>query len=343
MLLDTWKPTTAMQRYFPACVRSFEGMRYKARRFKFTDEVTAALARLIRDFPNALLDNYQFALPPYPCCYLEFNLRLFLKEHGGRTSADYYGEESLDSTIGYLINNHQVTTLIQGSNPKLAPIVGAFAYTYVEHRPLPGFTPLKFLSGDQPLEGDFATTEDFMLGFLLGTTMVNPRGTLTPERQHDLMLRIRPHFDLHAAKTSSVKHKWGFVHGAMGEARNFMSLLLWLNQPNVSHVVDMPATRGWFNGKPQAYAAHHIVKLRKETTTRTMLRAFAPRRAPRRHEVESFWRNYEKTPGCEHAWPILPDEHGHWHCSKCPQWRTRVRQHERGDAGVGFVTKEYLA
>lgn len=44
MLLDIWKPS-AIDKVLPACARSFNGMRYKARRFKFTDEVTASLAR----------------------------------------------------------------------------------------------------------------------------------------------------------------------------------------------------------------------------------------------------------------------------------------------------------
>ncbi len=131
--------------------------------------------------------------------------------------------------------------------------------------------------------------------------------------------------------------------GAVGEMRNLLALLLWLNQPAVSRVTDERASRGWFESKPVAYAAHHVVRLRKEVTQRAIVKAFAPRRAPRRHEVSSFWRNFDKTTGCVHAWPILPDEHGHWHCSKCPQWRARVRPHERGDATVGFVTKEYRA
>jgi hypothetical protein len=337
MLLDIWKPS-AIDRIMPACARSFHGMRYKARRFKFTDEVTASLARLIRDFPNALLDNYQFALPPYPCCYLEFNLKLFIEELGGRSSSDAFGSPLTDHTIGYLINDHQITTLIQSSDQRIPPITGAFAYTYVEHRPLPGFAPLKLEGRIAPdLESD--ATEDLQLGFLLGTTLVSPRASLTPERAHDLVLRIRPHIDGGLKITG--KSAYQFVFGAMGEARNFMALLMWLNQPKVSHVTDVAASRGWFDGKPVAYAAHHIVRLRKEVTQRSVVKAFAPRRAPRRHEVEGFWRNYEKTPGCVHNWPILPDEHGHWHCQKCPQWRTRVRQHERGDATVGFVTKEY--
>lgn len=329
MLLDIWEPKP-VDRVLPAATRAFAGMKYRARRFKFTDEVTAALARLIRDFPNALLDNYQFALPPYPCCYLEFDLQLFLKELGARTTGDLpeYQNGPADKTIGYLINDYQVSHLVQGEDGR-APIVGAITYTYVEHRPLPGFLPFKFEGGD-----------NYLLGFLLGSTLINQRATLTPDRAHDLTLRIRPHFDA-AIREQPAKVAQSLVHGAMGEARNLLALLLWLNQPSVAHIVPMPATRGWYGGKERAYAAHHVVKLRKETTTRTLLRAFAPRRAPRRHEVEAFWRNFEKTPGCVHDWPILPDEHGHWHCRKCPQWRTRVRQHERGDAGVGFVTKEY--
>jgi hypothetical protein len=337
MLLDIWDPRKLNDHIaMPAASRTVAAQRHRARRFKFTDEVTAALARLLRDFPNALLDNYQFALPPYDTCYLEFDLALFLKEMGLPTTSDLaeYQGSIADETIGYLIHDYQVNTLIQGEN-KGAPIVGAITYTYVEHRPVPGCFPLKFDGTPETEHGQ----DDHMLAFLLGSTLTNPRSTLTSERANDLILRVRPHFERTVKKP---KMALSLVQGSVGEARNLMALLLWLNQPKVLHVADAPATRGWFQGKPRAYAAHHIVRLRPEVTYRSIVKAFAPRRAPRRHEVEAFWRNFEKT-ACVHDWPILPDENGHWHCKKCPQWRTRVKQHERGDAGVGFVSKEYRA
>lgn len=338
MLLDEWNPKNDAA-VLPNSSRAFNGMRYKARRFKFTDEVVAALARLIRDFPNALLENYQFALPPYECCYLEYNLKLFLKELGAKTTGDLpeYAGTVGDETLGVLINHGQVNCIVQGDKGG-PPLVTAMCYTMQDHHPPRGFIPVKISRDGAPASDD--VVRDHLLGQLLGSTLINPRASLTPERADDLTWRFRIWIDS-VVTNHRPKVAISMVHGAMGEMRNMLALLLWLAQPKVAHVVDVPASRGWFGGKPIAYAAHHIVKLRKEVTQRSIVKAFAPRRAPRRHEVEGFWRNYEKTPGCIHDWPILPDEEGHWHCQKCPQWRTRVRQHERGDATVGFVTKEY--
>lgn len=331
MLLDIWEPNK--DTFLPASTRFVSANKYRARRFKFTDEVTASIAHLIRDFPNALLDNYQFALPPYPTCYLEFDIELFLDELGAMTTADLmeYRGTIADKTLGYMISDNRINTLVQGTDMGRA-VVGGITYSYVEHRPLPGYSPLK------------GASEDAMLALLLGSTLQNNRSSLTEERVHDLILRVRPHFETTVmVRKDSGKVMQSLFMGAIGEARNFMSLLLWLNQPKVMHIADVPAGRGWFKGKPRAYAAHHIVRLKPEVTYRSIVKAFAPRRAPRRHEVSAFWRNFDKTTGCEHDWPVLPDENGHWHCRKCPQWRTRVRNHERGDAGIGFVTKEYKA
>lgn len=191
--------------------------------------------------------------------------------------------------------------------------------------------------GYVPLE----LNDDAQLVFMLGSTFNNGRASLTPERADDLCRRYRVWMDAKVRKNVKPHRLTSMLQGACGEFRNLLAMLLWINQPAVHTIIDKPAVRGWFNKKPVAYAQHHVVQMRKELNHRAIVKAFAPRRAPRRHEVEAFWRNYDKTPGCIHEWPLFPDERGHFQCQRCPQWRTRVKQHERGDAAIGFVTKEY--
>jgi hypothetical protein len=104
---------------------------------------------------------------------------------------------------------------------------------------------------------------------------------------------------------------------------------------------DVPATRAWFGNKHRAFAQHKVVKLRETYRSKFVKRYFPSVAKRAEHDVEAFWRNFNRNEHCAHEWPIMPDEHGHWHCPHCGQWRTRVREHKRGDSSIGVITKEY--
>jgi hypothetical protein len=128
-----------------------------------------------------------------------------------------------------------------------------------------------------------------------------------------------------------------------GEIRNLIAFLLWINQPHLVETTYVPAARGFHKAKPIAYAAHHVVKLAKGFTRQQAKAHFKARHPPRRHEVRAFWRNRGMTTGCDHKFPLFPNEEEHFICSKCGGKRFRVHAHMRGDAGRGFVTKDYVA
>lgn len=377
MLLDTWDEKNLYDAYRPAVRRFFLRNKYRARRFKFSDEVVTQLAHLIKDFPNALLYNYQFGLPPYPVTYIEFDIGLFLKELGARTTGElpkYVGTPE-DKLVGFMIAHDMIGVMLNADGIP-TPFLGGLVYTFQNHMAPLGFRPVDFsqtqmedgivvgpdsdrligmnrgtpqppmnlsgLSYTDTQQNKTLYGNDAYMGYLLGSTITNERTTLTNEIVNDLMWRWRIWCDAEFMRVLEKQKKVeSVIQCDVGMIRNLMSLLLWLNQPKVHNIVDIPATRGWVKNRKIAYAAHHVVKLREHMSYRSLVKSFAPRRSPRRHEVEAFWRNFEKNTDCFHDWPILPDEKGHFHCRKCKQWRTRVKAYERGDATIGFVTKEY--
>lgn len=337
MLLDLWDPKTD-EKYFPAAVRDMLAGKHLAQRYLFTDEVTVEIAKLVREHPNTLLNNIQFALAPYPVTYLEFNLKLFLKELGTATTALIYGlEAEADETVGFMINKGQVNVIFQGEQ-KGPPHVSPLSYTLVDHRKLEGYAAVA------------PRAEDQFLAIALGSTLIHPETRLTEERSDDIVKRaiiwldaeiagmVVPDFKDFDRARSFAKN---LVMGAMGELRNIWALLLWLNQPEISITERVPARRDWFKFRERAIAAHLVVKVKHRVSYSLVKSIWPAGWHVRQHDVEAFWRNFDRDDTCPHDWPIMPNDKGHWRCTKCAQWRVRVRAHKRGDPKLGIITKEY--
>lgn len=346
MLLDEFDPKHHMNVVLPESTRVVMQAKYKARRYQFDPEVIRAAAMLIKDHPNILLDNFQFALPTYENMYMEVDINEFQEALGAPTTSDILKISERDKIIGYIISDNTIRTILtttENSNPVVAQIV----HTMNDHTPVPGCRPVSGLlhkrmqttETDELIKDELPHLQDstLALAHLLGTTLSNPRANLTQQQADELQRRFQVWVPHGLPKRMFERA----MVGSMGEIRTVLMFLLWLNQPKVVELSHQSATRRWRHARQISYAAHHVVKLKSNLNRKKIIRAFGGARPPRRHEVSAFWRNFEKTSGCIHDWPIFPDEREHYHCSKCSQWRTRVSQHERGDATLGFVTKEY--
>lgn len=333
MLIDEldWKLSS---RHAPVATRAFQENKFRARRYMFTDDVVTKIAELLRDYPDALLNNYQFALPPYPHLYMEYNIDLFLQTLGTRRPSGQIDGPGRDVQLGFLIaNGHQAHVVCKAvDDPQV--ICTPVAYSlHNDHRMPNGMIDLPARN-----EADVASR----MQHLFGTTLNNTNATWNPGRISDINARFRSWTE--RALVTEVRGDASKVQqiltGSAGELRTMLMMLLWINQPKLFVLSSRPASRQWVGNKKIAYAAHNVVHLNSTVTKRSLVQTFSERRGPRRHEVAAFWRNHNKT-HCEHDWPLFPDEDGHFHCKKCPQWRVRVKQHERGDATIGFVTKHY--
>jgi len=128
-----------------------------------------------------------------------------------------------------------------------------------------------------------------------------------------------------------------------GIMATFICAMLMLNQPSVHEIVRVEASRGMVRGKVVPYRAHNTVALKLGTKPRTIKDWLTGERgSPRRHEVRGHWVNFRKTTGCEHEFTELePFDNTRHECCKCGQRRSWKPHFERGDAGKGFVTKDY--
>lgn len=64
----------------------------------------------------------------------------------------------------------------------------------------------------------------------------------------------------------------------------------------------------------------------------------------RAHMVREHWRTYTEHPSCKpqhHSW-VYNEDMSHRTCSNCPAVSTKIKSHQRGDASLGWVQKEYV-
>lgn len=350
MLLDIWNPRED-EGMFPNVTRFMVENRYKATRYAISDEVTVAIADMVRDHPNGLIDNIQFALPKFETTYVEFDLALFLQRLGSRTTTSLYPNSEADKTLGFMVHKNAVATIVQGARLGPPRVVSSL-YTLVDHAPPRGFIAVRIERG---LGEEVQTCKE--LALTLGSTLINPKTKLSLERADDIVRRVSrwcdagfarhvkytqdgEKFYVNAAKGNPIIQA---MTGSTGDIRNLWALLLWLNQSRVTYTDEVASQRQFVGGKPRAFASHKVLKLRETYKAKTISRYFSMAAFVKRaqHEVGQFFRHFDKDPTCEHEWPIMPDDRGHWHCRKCTEWMTIVREHKRGDPSVGVLTKEY--
>jgi hypothetical protein len=60
----------------------------RAKPFLFSNKASTLMGKFAYQCTDLLLQNRQFAIPPYDCMYLEFNYDLFLREAPERSVPD---------------------------------------------------------------------------------------------------------------------------------------------------------------------------------------------------------------------------------------------------------------
>ena len=332
MLIDYHSRYAAVaNRLCPSITKTLGTYRYTAQRFRFSDEVVRSVAQLTKDYPHLLMRNYQFAVPPYPTTYIEYNVRVWAEEMG----KSYYKvqDETSDQWVSYLIHDSISYTLsaVKYENPFPSPFAFGLTHGVVGPRPL----------GILRIEGDYGGhAETAMASLCLGATFFADGNGVTDEIVADISNRISVWIDL-GLRTVSQANISKLISQSRGEVRNIWALLLWINQPQHMIFDDVPAQRFMIGNKSIASPRHRLVRLRPKVTVHQMNRVMQLRMKPGLHDVRQFWRNFDKSDNCDHDWPMLPDEFGQFHCQRCSQWRVRVKEHKRGDPSRPVIRRGY--
>ena len=299
----------------PHVTRQVRALAPRARAFIFDEAASRMVGTFIRDCPDILVDQMQFARQPYDVTYIEVDIDALYQAMGRRTFQS--GEK--DWRIGYLAHGGTIYTLTNSRERPQAALAPTCTLDY-EYRP----------SADDPLSDDSRV--------LLGSTWHD----LNPDQRNAFAQRFNVGYL--AEERAREKALEIMLPAIAGEARVYVACLLFLYQKHRVTLTDRGYKRQISKGKLRTYMAHTTVTihLSQYLEVKQDLTAAHKQSSPRRHEVRTHYKHRQMTAGCEHQWVRVEDaENEQWRCTACSGLRWLCRQHLRGDGAIGFVTKHY--
>jgi hypothetical protein len=314
-----------------------------AHKFVLDEDAATQVAHVVRDIPDLLVRQHDFARPPFDLTWIEFPHWKFWREVGN----DPAGQDgTADHTLGYLIDGNVATVIAGGTvdHPHLEPMPGVFQY---------------FLNSEWP----HGAYEEFLKeGSIVSETLdAYLWGTTATRLSQDDLTKLRARYCaglapiLYSEKSEKYRRLLNYAFGgSSGELRNIVALLLMLNRPTVTRYSNAPAGRGWYRGKVTPFLAHTSVTIdfNAVETMRVMGTPAGDAVPRRRHEVRGHYcqnrtaRSYARMGGCMHDWQPCGDDWtpidaavadaDRWVCRVCEGKRWWRAEHERGDASIGF-------
>jgi len=318
----------------------------KAEKFEFSEEASRLAGQLAFGAGDLILQHRQFARTPYDIMYVEMDSRSFHElAPAAPEKLDTDPTLTKDWKVGYLfVHDLLYVFASDATDYDMAPTY------YVLARPgevarLPDKMPARMF--------DPTTGEDkwswLKLGIILATT-VNKFSFAAREHKEDLLREVSVRWlddKLRLPTGMTAQEYVEFCERFSGDVRNAWTFLLWLNQPTRTIFTSVPAYRSIKKGKLRVYKAHRVVNIQigKVRSVRKAYLLGAPPLPKRRHRVRGQFHHHGGDTNCSHEWPMEPrksyDGNDVWDCQKCGRKRWWVQRHMRGDATLGYVTKEY--
>jgi hypothetical protein len=300
----------------PHVTKQVQALAPRARQFVFDEGASRLVGEFIRDCPDILVDQMQFARQPYDITYIEIDLDTVYQTMGIRKI--YTGER--DWRIGFLAHGGTVYAVTNSRERPVAHLSPTCTFDY-EYRPVAA----------DPLSDDSKA--------LLGSTW----NVLSDAQRNAFAQRFNVGF-LASDEYDRTKALEIMLPAIAGEARVYVACLLFLYQRRHLTLTDHGPRRTLSKGRQRVYMAHTTVTihLSQYLEMKRDLTAAHERSAPRRHEVRTHYKHRQLTAGCEHQWVRVEEaENEQWRCTACAGLRWLCRSHLRGDGGLGFVTKHY--
>ena len=320
-------------------IRNIQRKIMRAEKFIFDREAGEHVGIVLRDIPELLVEQIQFARAPFDLCWIELsdNAVYDILVYGNRNTDD----PTLRRDFGMLIDHNRISMVSKTNNGKMwiSPLI------YHMNTEWPLEDQLRFCDImkislfvlDQLLWGNVgkklwdAGKKDY-IELLRNTNRVEP--ILTVGWDTDRMLS-----------------------GGRGDLVQVIAFLLLLNQPSLTQYVTMPSTRGWIKGKSKPFMKHNTVRMHLNPIPEIikLSQGEGSGELRRRHRVRGHYCHNEAARKallhhtCIHDWqptndkweainPSVGDEVEHWIClSSCGGRRWWREEHQRGDASKGYV------
>lgn len=318
-----------------------------AEKFVFDTSASERVGLVLRDVPELLIEQIQFARPPFERCWIEYELDpIFdLLNPGENNPID----QTRDKKIGMLIDHNRILVVSQTHNHELAIL--PFAY---------------HLNTEWALKDQLDFCDklkisrlqiDMWLWGALGAKFLN-------EGKIDYLRTLR---DTNMAELLIDQQELSFeaasrmINATAGDFKNHIAILLMLNQPALTQYVKVPSTRGWIRHKPRPFMSYNTIHVALDPVPK-IRKMYDSKEGPgalrRRHRVRGHYCHNEAARKaiihhtCLHDWqptdqewtPIeakVGDDIEHWFCANCSGKRWWREEHRRGHYKEGEVIHEY--
>lgn len=292
-------------------------------RFALDDEAGEYVGYLTRTVGEMMLEHHLLARPPYERTWIEMG-----QEAYWLGLSEIPPARAADQKVGFLFDGPYVYVAAEASDKALDLTGDPFTASWL---------PLRYSC----VHGPQVENREYMTGVFLGSV---------PKVSDRLATEISNRWSIsyHGPLVQYPALRRQLETGMAGDLKRAIILMLMLTRPRevLFDTRGVGHARALNRGHARTYLAHHVLSksLNAPRAVKMLRGAYPSGRHHRRHEVAGHWCQSRKVgKGCVHEWE--PAEFGdvdRWHCRKgCGAkmwWRPA---HERGDAALGYVTKEY--
>lgn len=346
----------------------------KSRRIRLTKEASRALGEIMEHSFEVVLRNLPLAVPPFENMAIEYYTEEVWPE---RDKLDH-----AESLAGWLVQGRRIYPY-QGIEPLGADQPLLLEKNTLGYASLVHFSPWAFdvyPEGDAPSEPKPEGAKDYVRDFLLNayeqghfSAMRDQKyflewvfgfretKTLTVEEARHVLKFID--FFRHTLGKGHVKWKSAqqretvttredLERAASGDIFAYLTIMVLLNQEQHKITYEpVPRQRRFVRGKLKPFLAHDVVTIKLGGDLRAPQGGGGQNSEEgtsggwknRAHEVRGHFRTRARH-DCDHSWLTDEEYEGkRFVCQVCNGKRTWVASHQRGDAGIGFKTKEYVA
>jgi hypothetical protein len=323
--------------------RIFNNVQQKIRmaeKFVLDNEASERVAVTIRDVPELLAEQIQFARPPFDLCWIEYDSQAIYKT----LSPDGVITENSDKRVGILIDHNRMTIIAETINNR----TGIMPFRY--------HLNTEWLLEDQLAFCDQMKISRLGIDFWLWGSVTNK---FIAEGKDDYLRVLRDTNMVETLLTGELSDSQTdkIMSSTTGDFKNHIAMLLMINRPSLTQHVRVPSMRGWIRSKPRPFMAYNAVRMALDPVPiiRKLSEGSGDGDLRRRHRVRGHYCHNDAARkallrhSCVHDWhpandkwePIKPnvgDDVEHWIClSSCGGRRWWREQHERGSAGIGYV------
>lgn len=320
---------TSTAPFKPDLAKRIREAMYGAHKFVLTSEAAQKVGEAIRAYPEMLVINGQFAIPPFPITWIEMPTQSLIRGLGMEYGP---GQPKTDLSIGYLIVGDKAYCAANVDDEEAI------------------FLPIEYhLNSPMSPQAEKAFCDFYKVSrtsidkFLWGGTFSSfVKGKRALRANHTVRMVQRDR-----GLIEDPTHWRNLLSGSAGDLRNILGILLMLNQPaKYIRTFDQRQKRSISSKGPKVYMAHSTIEL---TLNRRPIRQLLTRNkekgthaSPRWHPVKGHLcqDKVAREGGCDHGggewW--CEYEPRKWECLECGGKRWwREFPNGRGSAAIGFV------